>query len=81
MSEYNAPVQPWKKLRDQIKAADEAAKLTTDGENETHERPFLVASADVNPYPASPSMRMNGGWNGPIPAPHGVRVRIEKAKL
>lgn len=70
--------QPWKELREQIKAADKAAKLAYDGEDSIGARPFCVASSEGNPYPASPSMRINGGWDRPLIDAHKVRTRAGK---
>lgn len=68
-----ALLQPWKLLRDQIKAADEAANAAGG------ERPFIVARGDENPYPATAAMRKNGGWYGPLADAHKVRTRDGKA--
>lgn len=70
--------QPWKELREQIKAADKAAKLAYEGDDSMGARPFCVAGDEGNPYPASPSMRINGGWDRPLIAAHKVRTRAEK---
>lgn len=36
---------------------------------------FLIAIADVNPYPATPAMRKSGAWTGPITVANQVRMR------
>ena len=71
----SAPLQPWKALRDKITAADEAARLSSGSDVNNKERPHLVSQSG-NPYPATPTMRLNGGWNGPIGAAHKVRTRM-----
>ncbi|KAM3426113.1 hypothetical protein MY4038_010008 [Beauveria bassiana] len=75
MAESSSPIQTWKELRDLIKAADRAASAASNGDSKVQERPFLVAEGAGNPYPATPGMRINGGWDGPITEPHRVRER------
>lgn len=77
MADASLPVQTWKALRGQIKAADRAASAaaSSGGDSKVQERPFLVAEAAGNPYPATAGMRINGGWDGPITEPHRVRER------
>lgn len=77
-----APVQAWRELMDRVKAADEAAKLGLDGQGSGRpERPFRVLTSDANPYPASPAMRQDGGWTGPVTDARRVRTMDGKADL
>lgn len=62
-----------------MKAADKAACKGGLGFDAMEERPFLVANADVNPYPATPTMRRDGGWNAPLTTAHMVRMRADRS--
>lgn len=78
MTETTKPLQPWQQFRNQIKEADQAARLS-DGDEEGEGRPYRVSGGgDGNPYPASPSMRQSGGWNGPIATANRIRERTAK---
>lgn len=66
MTQSTGLAQPWQQFHDQIKSADSAAGK---------ERPYRISDNDGNPYPASPSMRLDGGWCGPISTANKVRER------